>query len=66
MSGPPSRSLMLIAFRAAGSVPLATFTQVTCFEVAPVVLLWVPCDLVPWCITLSEVMRVGSDSTFIS
>ena len=65
MSGPPSRSLTLIAFGAAGNVPLATFSQVTCTEVAPLVPLWAPCDLVPWCITFSEVMRVGSGGTFV-
>ena len=59
MSGPPSRSWTLIAFRAAGNVPLATFTQVMCPEVAPVVPLWAPCDLVPCCITFPEVMRVA-------
>ena len=47
VSRPPSRSLTLIAFRAAGNVPLATFLQVTCAEGAPVVPLWAPCDLVP-------------------
>ena len=65
MSRPPSRSLMLIAFRAAGNVPLATFSQVTCAEVAPVVPLWAPCDLVPWCLTFSEEMRVGSGAARI-
>ena len=51
MLSPPSRSLTLIAFRAAGNVSLTTFSQVTCAEAAPVVTLWVPCDLVPWCST---------------
>ena len=64
MSGHPSRSLTLIVFGAAENVPIATFSQVTCAEVAPVVPLWAPCDLVPWCITSSEVMRVGSGGTF--
>ena len=66
MSGAPSRSLLLIAFGAAGNVPLATFWQVTRAEVAPVVPLWAPCDLVPCCITFLEVMRVGSRGTFIA
>ena len=65
MSGLPSRSLTLIAFGAAGNMPLATFSQVTCAQGAPVVLLWAPCDLVPWCITFSEVMGVGSGGTFV-
>ena len=65
MSGPPSRSLTLIAFGAAGSVSLATFSQVTCAEVASVVPLWAPCNLAPWCITFSEVMRIGSGGTFV-
>ena len=46
VSRPPSRSLTLIAFGAAGDVPLAAFSQVTCAEVAPVVPLWARCDLV--------------------
>ena len=65
MSGPPSRSLTLITFGAAGNVSLATFSQVTCAEVAPVVPLWAVCDLVRWCITISEVMCVGSGGTFV-
>ena len=65
VSRPPSRSLTLIAFRAAGNVSLTTLSQVTCAEAAPVVPLWVPCDLVPWCLTFSEVMRVGSGGIFI-
>ena len=60
MSRPPSRSLTLIAFGAAGNVSPATFSQVTCAEAAPVVPLWAPRDLVPWCLTYSEEMRVGS------
>ena len=63
--GLPSRSLMLIAFGAAGNVPLATFSQVTRAEVAPVVPLWAPCDLMPSCITFSEDMRVGSGGACI-
>ena len=59
MSRPPCRSLTLIAFGAAENVPLETFLLVTCAEVAPVVTLWAPCDLVPWCLTFSEDMRVG-------
>ena len=62
---PPPRSLTLIAFGAAGNVPLATFSQVTCAEVAPVVPLWAPCDLVPWCLTFSEEMFVGSGGACI-
>ena len=50
MSGPPPRSLTLIAFRPTGNVPSATFSQVLSAEVAPVAPLWVTCDLVPWCI----------------
>ena len=50
MSRPPSRSLTLIVFGAAGNVPLTTFSQVTCAEVAPVVPLRAPCDLVPRCL----------------
>ena len=65
-SGPPSRSLTLSAFQAAASISLATFSQVTYAEVAPVVPLWAPCDLVPWCITFSEIMRVGSGGIFVS
>ena len=65
MSRPPSRSLTLIAFEAAGNVPLATFSQVTCAEVAPVVPLWAPCDLVPWCLTFLEEMRLGSGGACI-
>ena len=65
LSGPLSRSLTLIAFAAAGNVSLAQSSQVMCAEVAPVVPLWAPCDLGPWCITFSEVMRVGSGSTFV-
>ena len=38
--------------------------MVTCAEVAPVVSLWAPCDLLLWCTTFSEVMRVGSGGTF--
>ena len=59
MLKPPSGSLTLLAFGAAGNVSLATFSQVTCAEAAPVVLLWVPCDLVPWCLTFSEEVGVG-------
>ena len=65
MLGAPSRSLTLKAFGAAANVPLAAFSQVTCAEVAPVVPLWAPCDLVPWCRTFSEGMRVGTGGTFI-
>ena len=43
VSRPPSRSLMLIAFGAAGNVRPATFSQLTCAEVAAVVPLWAPC-----------------------
>ena len=60
VSRPPSRSLTLKAFGAAGNVPLATFSQVTSAEVAPLVPLWALCDLVPWCLTFSDEMRVGS------
>ena len=65
MSRPPSRSLTLIAFGAGGNVPLATFPQVTSAEVAPVVSLWALCDLVPWCLTFSEDMRVRSGGACI-
>ena len=65
MSRPFSGSLTLIAFGAAGKVSLTTFSQVTFAEAAPVVPLWVPCDLVPWYLTFSEVMRVGSGGIFI-
>ena len=61
----PSRSLTLIAFGAAENVFLTTFSQVKCAEAAPAVPLWVPCDLVPWCLSFSEVMRVGSGGIFI-
>ena len=57
---PPSRSLTLISFRAAGNVSLTTFSQVTCAEAAPVVLVLVPCDLLPCFLTISEEMRGGS------
>ena len=60
MSRPPSRSLTLIAFRAAGNVFLATFSQVTCADVPTVLPLWVPCDLVPGCLTFSEEVHFGS------
>ena len=60
MSRPPSRSLMMMAFGAAGNVPLAKFSQVRCAEVASVVPLWVLCDLLPCRLTFSEEMRVGS------
>ena len=65
MSRPPSRSFTLIAYRAAGNVPLATLSQVTCAEAAPVVLQSAPCDLVPWCIAFSEEMRVGTGGACI-
>ena len=65
MSGPPSSSLMLIAFRNAGNVPLISLLQVTCAKVAPVVPLSAPCDLVPWCIFFSEVMRVSPGGTLV-
>ena len=65
MSRLPSRSLTPIAFGAARNVSLATFSQVTCAEVAPVGPLWVPCDLVPWCLTFSEEVRVGSSGARI-
>ena len=65
MSRPPSRSLTLRAFRTTGNVSLTTFSQVTCVEAAPVVPLWVPCDLVPWCLNFSEEMRVGSGAARI-
>ena len=35
MSRPPSRSLTLLAFWAAGNVSLAPFSQVTCAEAVP-------------------------------
>ena len=65
MSRTPSRPLTLIAFGAAGNVSLATLSQVTCAEVAPVLPLWVPCDLVPWCLTISDEVRVGSSGAHI-
>ena len=65
MSGPPFRSLTLIAFGAAGCLSLATVSQVTCAEGAQVVPPWAPCDLVPLCITFAEVMLVGSGGTFV-
>ena len=65
MSGPPYRSLTLIAFGGAGNVTLATFSPDTCAEVAPVLPLWVPCDLVPWCLTFLEEMCVGSGGACI-
>ena len=60
VSRPHSRSLTLIAFGAAGNVSLATFSQVTCAEAAPVVPLWARSDLVPWCLTFPEEVRVAS------
>ena len=39
------------SFWGCGRVPLATLSQVTCAEVAPVVPQCAPCNLVPWCIT---------------
>ena len=65
MSRPPPRSLMLLAFGAEGNVSPITFLQVTCAEAAPAVPLWVPCDLVPWCLTFSVEMRVGSSGAHI-
>ena len=65
MSTPPSRSLTLLAFRAAGNVSLAPFSQVTCAEAAPAAPLWVSCDLVPWRLTSSEEVRVGSSGARI-
>ena len=65
VSRPPSRSLTLIAFGAAGNEPLATFTQVTWAEVASVVQPWAPCELVPLCLTFSEEMRFGSGGACI-
>ena len=65
MSRPPSRSLTPMASRAAGNVSLATFLQVTCAEVAPLVPLPAPCDLVPWCLAFSEDIRVGSGGACI-
>ena len=61
----PSRSSTLIALGAAGNVALATFPQVTCAEVTPVVPLWAPCDLVSWCLTFSEEIHVGSGGACI-
>ena len=60
MVRPPTRPLTLIAFGGAGNVSLATFSQVTCAEAAPVLPLWVPCDQVPWCLTFSEEVHVRS------
>ena len=65
VSRPLCRFLTLIAFGATGNVPLATFSQVTCAEVAPVVPLCAPCDPVPWCLTFSDEMRVGSGGACI-
>ena len=65
MSRAPPRSLTLIAFGAAENVSLATFSEVTCAQAAPVLPFWVPCDLVPWCLALSEEMRVGSGGSRI-
>ena len=65
VSRPPSCSPTLVASGAAGNVPLATFLQVTCAELAQVVPLWAACDLVPWCLTFSEDMRVGSGGACI-
>ena len=62
---PLSRSLTLIAFGAAGSVSLTTFSQVTCAGAVPVVPLWVPSDLVPWSPLFSDGMGVGSGGIFI-
>ena len=58
LSRPPSRSLTLLAYGAAENVLPVTFSQVTCAEAAPVVPLWLPCDLVPWCLTFSVEVRV--------
>ena len=65
MSRPPSSSLTLIGLRAAGNMSLATFSQITCAEVTPVVPLWVPCDLVPSWLTFSEEECVGSSGARI-
>ena len=61
----PSGSLTLLAFWAAGNVSPVTFSQVTCAEAAPAVPLWVPCDLVPSCLTFSVEVRVGSSGARI-
>ena len=62
VSRPPSRSLTLLAF---GKVSPVTFLQVTCAEDSPAVPLWVPCDLVSWCLTFSVEVRVGSSGALI-
>ena len=65
VSRPPSRSLTLIAFGGAGNVSLAGFSQVTCAEGAPVVPLWAPSHLVPWCLTFPKEMLVVSGGASI-
>ena len=62
---PPSRSLTLLAFGAPGNVSPVTFSQVTCAGATTAVPLWVPCDLVPWCLTFLVEVRVGSSGARI-
>ena len=52
--------LTLLAFEAARNVFPVRCSQVTCAEAAPEVPLWLPCDLVPWCLTASVEVRVSS------
>ena len=65
VSRPPSRSLTPLDFGAAGNVSPVPFPQVTCAEAAPAVPLWVPCDLVPWCLTFLVEVCVGSSGARI-
>ena len=62
---PPSRSLTLLALWAAENVSLTLFSQVTCAEAAPAAPLLLSCDLVPWRLTYSEEVRVGSSGARI-
>ena len=59
------RALVLVSHSSLNPRPLdITCSQVVCPDVrTPCVLLWAPCDLVPWCMIFSEVMRASS--TFV-
>ena len=56
---------MLVSNSSLNPLPLViTCSQVVCPDVGtPSVLLWAPCDLVPWGMIFSEVMRAGG--TFV-
>ena len=59
------RTLVLVSHSSLNPLPLdITCSEVVCRDVGvPCALSWVPCDLVPWCMIFSEVMRAGG--TFV-